>query len=154
MSLEKQKPGPAADRLAVRGDLLDFVAAPAWGATDTPAVRFDRDHWLLIEHGRIVGRQASEPDASWACEDHSGRLILPGFIDTHVHCPQIEVLGSYGTELLDWLPHLTDYLAGGGRKIDRWYATLKVVEVPFDDEADAFENINTREELGRFEEQR
>lgn len=49
------------------------------------------------------------------------------------------------------LPHLTEFLAGGGRKIDRWYATLKVVEVPFDDEADAFENINTREELGRFE---
>ena len=32
-------------------------------------------------------------------------------------------------------------------KIDAWYATLKVVEVPFDDEADAFRNINTREEL-------
>jgi len=48
-------------------------------------------------------------------------------------------------------PHLTEFLAGGGRKIDRWYATLKVVEVAFDDEADAFENINTREELGRFE---
>ena len=49
------------------------------------------------------------------------------------------------------LPHLTEFLAGGGRKIDRWYTTLKVVEVSFDDEADAFENINTREELGRFE---
>ena len=51
----------------------------------------------------------------------------------------------------DVLPHLTEFLASGGRKIDRWYATLKVVEVAFDDEADAFENINTREELGRFE---
>ena len=51
----------------------------------------------------------------------------------------------------DVLPHLTEFLAGGGRKIDRWYATLKVVEVAFDDEAEAFENINTREELGRFE---
>ena len=54
----------------------------------------------------------------------------------------------------DVLPHLTEFLAGGGRKIDRWYATLKVVEVAFDDEADAFENINTREELGRFESNR
>jgi molybdopterin-guanine dinucleotide biosynthesis protein A len=43
--------------------------------------------------------------------------------------------------------HLTKYLAGGGRKIDAWYASLKVVEVPFDDEADAFRNINTRAEL-------
>ncbi len=42
---------------------------------------------------------------------------------------------------------LRDFLAGGQRKIDRWYATHKVVEVPFDDEADAFLNINTREEL-------
>lgn len=43
--------------------------------------------------------------------------------------------------------HLEAFLAAGGRKIDTWYATLKVVEVPFDDEADAFRNINTVEEL-------
>lgn len=49
------------------------------------------------------------------------------------------------------LPHLTEFLESGGRKIDRWYATLKVIEVPFDDEAEAFENINTKEELGRFD---
>jgi molybdopterin-guanine dinucleotide biosynthesis protein A len=45
------------------------------------------------------------------------------------------------------LDHLSRFLEGGGRKIDAWYATLKVIEVPFDDEADAFRNINTREEL-------
>lgn len=49
------------------------------------------------------------------------------------------------------LPHLTEFLAGGGRKIDAWYATLQVVEVPFDDQADAFSNINTRNELQDFE---
>lgn len=43
--------------------------------------------------------------------------------------------------------HLTKFLSGGGRKIDAWYASLKVIEVSFDDEADAFRNINTREEL-------
>jgi len=43
--------------------------------------------------------------------------------------------------------HLEGFLSAGGRKIDAWYATLKVVEVSFDDEADAFRNINTREEL-------
>jgi len=47
------------------------------------------------------------------------------------------------------LPHLTAFLESGGRKIDRWYETLKVVEVAFDDEEEAFRNINTREELGR-----
>jgi len=45
--------------------------------------------------------------------------------------------------------NLEAFLAGGGRKIDAWYASLKVVEVLFDDEADAFRNINTLEELGR-----
>ena len=43
--------------------------------------------------------------------------------------------------------HLTEFLARGERKIDRWYASLKVTEVAFDDEADAFANINTRAEL-------
>lgn len=45
------------------------------------------------------------------------------------------------------LPHLEAFLGGGGRKIDAWYATLKTVEVAFDDEADAFRNINTLAEL-------
>ena len=45
--------------------------------------------------------------------------------------------------------NLQAFLAGGGRKIDAWYAALRVVEVQFDDEAEAFRNINTLEELGR-----
>jgi molybdopterin-guanine dinucleotide biosynthesis protein A len=43
--------------------------------------------------------------------------------------------------------HLRAYLAGGGRKIDHWYASLERVEVDFSDEAAAFDNINTRTEL-------
>lgn len=49
------------------------------------------------------------------------------------------------------LPHLETFLSSGGRKIDRWYETLKVVTVQFDDQEAAFSNINTREELGSFE---
>ncbi len=45
------------------------------------------------------------------------------------------------------LDHLADFLKDGGRKIDAWYATLNVVEVAFDDEAEAFSNFNTLEEL-------
>jgi molybdopterin-guanine dinucleotide biosynthesis protein A len=44
---------------------------------------------------------------------------------------------------------LEAFLASGGRKIDAWYAALEVIEVRFDDEADAFRNINTLEELRR-----
>jgi molybdopterin-guanine dinucleotide biosynthesis protein A len=48
-------------------------------------------------------------------------------------------------------PGLAAFLAGGGRKIDAWYASLKVVEVAFDDNPDAFSNINTGDELRAFE---
>lgn len=48
------------------------------------------------------------------------------------------------------LPHLSDYLQSGGRKIDTWHRSLNMVEVRFEDES-AFRNINTIEELRRFE---
>src|SRR6266850_1995655 len=40
----------------------------------------------------------------------------------------------------DVLKNLEQFLAGGGRKIDAWYASLRTIEVNFDDEADAFRN--------------
>jgi len=47
------------------------------------------------------------------------------------------------------LPHLAQFLDGGGRKIDAWYASLAVADVRFDDEAEAFRNINTPAELAQ-----
>jgi molybdopterin-guanine dinucleotide biosynthesis protein A len=44
------------------------------------------------------------------------------------------------------LPHLSQFLASGGRKVDAWYASLNVTEVVFE-ESDAFRNINTLNEL-------
>lgn len=49
------------------------------------------------------------------------------------------------------LSGLAAFLERGGRKIDAWYATHQVAEAPFDDEAEAFSNINTQEELRSFE---
>jgi len=49
----------------------------------------------------------------------------------------------------DVLDNLEAFLRSGGRKIDAWYASLATVEVSFDDEADAFRNINTLDELGK-----
>lgn len=48
------------------------------------------------------------------------------------------------------LPQLENYLRSGQRRIDGWYAPLKIVEVPFDNEA-AFRNINTPDELRQAE---
>lgn len=47
----------------------------------------------------------------------------------------------------DLAPHLGAFLACGDRKVELWYAQLAVAEAPFDDCADAFRNINTRDEL-------
>lgn len=90
-------------RTAIRGDLLDLVADPGLTGAEPRAARFDADHWLLIEGGRIVGRQPHDPGDGWHRIDHAGRLVTSGFIDTHVHMPQLEVIASHGTELLDWL---------------------------------------------------
>jgi guanine deaminase len=97
----------APQRVALRGDLLDFVAAPERAAPESPAVRFRPDHWLLVEDGRVVGAQRTAPGEGWQRVDHAGRLILPGFVDTHVHSAQLEVVGSWGAQLLDWLETYT-----------------------------------------------
>ncbi|MEO8536150.1 MAG: molybdenum cofactor guanylyltransferase MobA [Betaproteobacteria bacterium] len=47
----------------------------------------------------------------------------------------------------DVAAHLDAFLQSGGRKIDAWYSTLRVADVAFDDEAEAFRNINTASEL-------
>lgn len=102
--------GPTAGRLALRGDLLDFVGTPAWGDITASQVRYRPDHWLLVDRGRIVGATPAAdglPPADYERQDHAGRLILPGFVDTHVHCPQLDLIASYGTQLLDWLETYT-----------------------------------------------
>jgi guanine deaminase len=97
-------------KLALRADLLDFTATPSWGSPTLDGVRFRPDHWLLVDGGRIVGAEAAvtvDPGPDWQRHDHRGRLLMPGFIDTHVHCPQLDVIASWGAGLLDWLETYT-----------------------------------------------
>ena len=101
-----RRAAPTAPRRASPSAATCSISAPtpAWGDVDSPAVRFRPDHWLLVEGGRIVARAGRRrPAKAGSVHDHAGRLVLPGFIDTHVHSPQIDVIASYGTELLDWL---------------------------------------------------
>ncbi|MBL8308302.1 MAG: guanine deaminase [Rubrivivax sp.] len=106
MTLEHE-PARAVKR-AWRADLLDFTATPSWGSPDEAGVRLRPDHWLLVdEQGRIEGATPHEPGHDWERHDHRGRLLMPGFIDTHVHCPQLDVIASWGAGLLDWLETYT-----------------------------------------------
>ncbi len=96
--------------IALRADLLDFDDTPVWGSTGLHGVRWRADHWLLIgDDGRTAGvlPGSEEPGPQWQRDDQRGRLLMPGFIDTHVHSAQVGVMASYGTALLDWLSRYT-----------------------------------------------
>lgn len=95
-------------KTAIRADLLDFTGDPGLADLDSASVRFRPDHWLLTDHhGRIAAVQDHEPGEDFLKIDRRGQLLLPGFIDTHVHCPQIDVIASWGAQLLDWLETYT-----------------------------------------------
>ena len=95
----------AEDRLLLTGSVLSFDSDPAEGAG---AVTWIEGGAVLVEDGRIawVGPRAELPGeraAGAAVHAHGRDIILPGFIDAHVHYPQIGVIGSHGAQLLDWL---------------------------------------------------
>lgn len=95
---------------AFRASILHCLADPG-GATDhnkTSAVEYIDDGLLIVEKGRIqeIGEaNALLPGLSGNAEivDHRDKLIIPGMIDCHVHFPQIDIIASYGEQLLDWL---------------------------------------------------
>jgi guanine deaminase len=95
----------------LRGSMLHFLRDP--GAEADPAAW---DYWddgcLKIVDGRVaaIGPAAQilgSRSPQDTLHDHSGKLILPGFVDTHVHYAQVDVIASFGHELLDWLNNYT-----------------------------------------------
>ncbi|MFK7793150.1 MAG: guanine deaminase [Devosiaceae bacterium] len=94
----------------IRGRTLTFHRRPVDG-DDNEAYAYEPDGALYLEHGKIASRgtfdalKSAHPDA--AIIDHSGKLILPGFIDPHIHYAQMQVVGSYAGSLLEWLHNYT-----------------------------------------------
>ncbi|HEY9345439.1 MAG TPA: amidohydrolase family protein, partial [Inquilinus sp.] len=96
---------------ALRGRLLSFLATPK-GAGDAASYRYIPDGVVVVEDGRItrVGPAAEILPAlppGTAVDHYPDELILPGFIDAHLHFPQTQVIASYGAQLLDWLQKYT-----------------------------------------------
>jgi len=93
---------------AVRGTFVDFVDDP-WRhvGDERAATRFLRDGLLVFEDGLIVDfgpyDEVSPRHAGVETTEIADRLILPGFVDGHIHVPQTRVLGAYGEQLLPWL---------------------------------------------------
>ncbi len=95
----------------LRGAILHFRADPG-AAADPAAWDYLDDGALKIVDGKVaaLGPAAAILDSRApddAVIDHGGKLILPGFVDTHVHSAQVDVIASYGRQLLDWLNDYT-----------------------------------------------
>jgi guanine deaminase len=94
---------------AYRASLLHFHSDPDIKGDE--AYDFYDDSLLIIANGHIqaVGNATAliqdYPDIE--ITDYSGHLIIPGLIDTQIHYPQVEVIASYGEQLLDWLNNYT-----------------------------------------------
>ncbi len=92
--------------LLLRGRVLSFRTKPE-SVDDRAAYVFEEDGGVLVRDGRIASVGDFSAIAAEAADarviDHRPHLILPGFIDAHVHMPQMQVIASYGAELLDWL---------------------------------------------------
>ena len=93
--------------LLIRGRTLTFLREPQ-GVDDHAAYAYEEDGAVLVRDGKIVASGSydavrAHADPGVETVDHRPHLILPGFIDAHVHYPQMQVIASYGAELLDWL---------------------------------------------------
>ena len=91
----------------LRGRFLSFLRKPE-DITDEGSYVYHDDGGLLIEDGRIaaIGDYAavrSEAPEGVETVDHRPHLVMPGFIDPHIHFPQMQVVGSYAGNLLEWL---------------------------------------------------
>ena len=97
-------------RTLFRGRIFSFKRAPN-ALDDTDSYIYIEDGFLLIEDKKIIGVCAcDEVPVNWSdikYVDYRPHLIIPGFIDAHNHFPQLQVIASYGTQLMDWLEKYT-----------------------------------------------
>jgi guanine deaminase len=118
---------------AFRGEILHFTKDPALTSCESSekeevqdSHQYFEDGILLIENGKV--KQLGNAEAILANLDSAievkhivNGLIVPGFIDTHIHYPQTEMIGSYGEQLLQWLE---DYTFPTEKKfVDKAYAS-------------------------------
>jgi len=96
---------------AYRSRLFHSLADPASCANPSDSYAYFDDGLLLIDEGKVVAAGEAESLLSHypglEVESLPHHLLLPGFVDTHVHYPQVDVIGSYGEQLMEWLQNYT-----------------------------------------------
>ncbi|MDB9313007.1 guanine deaminase [Spirulina sp. CS-785/01] len=95
---------------AFRGAFLDFLADPFF-VPETEAVRYLPDGLLVLENGIIRDfgdySELTHKYPQISVTDYTNKILMPGFVDTHIHFPQTEIIASYGEQLLEWLNKYT-----------------------------------------------
>ena len=96
---------------AIRGRLLSFLRAPN-GAGDARSYSYIEDGIVLVKDGKIeaggpAAQLTTQLPARLSVDHFPDLLIMPGFIDPHIHYPQTQVIASYGAQLLEWLEKYT-----------------------------------------------
>lgn len=90
----------------IRSAFLDFVGDPFY-MDDASSVRYIPDGLLVVENGVIVDfgpyQNLQNHYTDIPITAYSNNLIMPGFIDTHIHYSQYEIIAAYGEQLLEWL---------------------------------------------------
>ncbi|CAI2035221.1 guanine deaminase [Serratia marcescens] len=97
---------------AIRGNFFDIAACVEEPQQLDERLRHIPDGLLLLNGGVIVwfgswqqGEALLPP--GFAVTEYRDKPIVPGFIDTHIHYPQTEMIAAYGDQLLDWLNNYT-----------------------------------------------
>ena len=90
-----------------RARVFTPVRDPFAGGVEQSYRWYDDGYVAVDDQGRIagVGDWSGAPEGETV--DLTGKLITPGFVDTHLHAPQLEMIGSYGGHLLEWLNRYT-----------------------------------------------
>jgi guanine deaminase len=102
---------PEAPTHAIRGPALTFTGDIF--AEGAGAMRFESDALIAMANGLITHFGAAAqiapllPTGIPIRQFSAAHLILPGFIDCHVHYPQLQIIGAHGEQLLDWLEQYT-----------------------------------------------
>ena len=100
----------ASQPTVIRASFLHFTADPAKTENVSHAYQYIEDGLMVIENGKVTSLKTfNEKDAAIYSKivDKRGKLIVPGFIDTHIHYPQTQMIASYGEQLLEWLTTYT-----------------------------------------------
>ena len=96
---------------AIRGPAMTFRGDPFLSAAGE-ALHYWPDALIRIEDGKIISVEDADTGlkslpADMPLTHYPDALICPGFIDAHVHYPQMQMIGAFGAELLEWLERYT-----------------------------------------------